>query len=383
MTDLLATRTHPVGVPGEDPLVPRAERTSRRDRFATARRVAFGASVPVMMLVFVASAAPTMLSAIRSTATASPWWLLTGFACTVASVVVFSALRGWTLAVGGCRISLRQTVPISYAAGAVHTTLPAGAVFSTTYAFRRLRTAGASMSGITWSLTTTGLLSTLTLSAIGLLGVALSGGISSSAPTAVSQLLVTVLVIGALVRVARKPDALVRPAHWVLTRFNTLRRRPVETGHARLAGILTDLNAVRPSGRDWLVALSLAFANWFLDLACLAACCAAVGIHVSLAVLLLTYTAGMAAGSLLPLPGGLGAVETAMMLALTVAGVSASPALAAVLLYRVLSTGSVVILGWIVIAAQRARTSRQAGLHRSATGAATHRRPNHHPSAAL
>ncbi len=42
-----------------------------------------------------------------------------------------------------------------------------------------------------------------------------------------------------------------------------------------------------------------------------------------------------------------------MTLGLTVAGAAASPALAAVLLYRLLSTGSVVVLGWLVIAAQR------------------------------
>ncbi len=103
-------------------------------------------------------------------------------------------------------------------------------------------------------------------------------------------------------------------------------------------------------GRD---SPALAVANRALDLACLAACCAAVGVHVGFLALLITYTAGMAAGSLLPLPAGLGAVETAMTLGLTVAGAAASPALAAVVLYRLLATGSVVVLGWLVIAAQR------------------------------
>lgn len=58
-------------------------------------------------------------------------------------------------------------------------------------------------------------------------------------------------------------------------------------------------------------------------------------------------------GSLLPLPAGLGAVETAMTVGLTVAGTAAAPASAAVLLYRLFSTGSVVVLGWLVVAAQR------------------------------
>ena len=57
-------------------------------------------------------------------------------------------------------------------------------------------------------------------------------------------------------------------------------------------------------------------------------------VGVDFSALLITYTAGMAAGSLLPLPAGLGAVETAMTFGLTVAGTAAAPALAAVLLYR-------------------------------------------------
>jgi len=110
---------------------------------------------------------------------------------------------------------------------------------------------------------------------------------------------------------------------------------------------------IRPSGRNWVLAATLAVANWALDLACLYACCAAVGVHVGFPALLITYTAGMAAGSLLPLPAGLGAVETEMTLGLTVAGAAAAPALAAVVLYRLLSTGSVVVIGWLVIATQR------------------------------
>ncbi len=156
-----------------------------------------------------------------------------------------------------------------------------------------------------------------------------------------------------LVRLSHRPAVAVRLAVSVLARINRLRGRPAETGVARLSEVVADLRAIRPSGRDWTIAVGLAAANWALDLACLAACCAAVGVHVGFPALLITYSAGMAAGSLLPLPAGLGAVETAMTVGLTVAGAAASPALAAVLLYRLLSTGSVVVLGWVVIAAQR------------------------------
>lgn len=329
--------------------------TPGRTRGSMTRRIIVAVFVPAMLTVYGITAAPTMISAVGSLAGASPMWLLAALAATVLSMVAFAALRGRTLAVGGARIPLRQTMAVSYGAGAVHTTLPAGAVFSTTYAFRLLRSSGASTSATTWSMAITGLLSTLTLSALGFLGLVLHAGTGGLLLPPALEILGALAVIFALLQVSRRPGGVTRVAVWALARFNRLRRRPAETGVARLSHIMADLRVIRPATRDWIAAGALALANWALDLACLAACCAAVGMHVGFPTLLLTYTAGMAASSLLPLPAGLGAVETAMTVGLTVAGAAASPALAAVLLYRLLSTGSVLVFGWLVIAAQRVR----------------------------
>jgi uncharacterized membrane protein YbhN (UPF0104 family) len=318
-----------------------------------ARRIAVAVLLLAMLAGYSITAAPTLISAVHSLAGASPTWLLTGLAATVGSMIAFAALRGRTLAVAGARIPLRRTVAISYGAGAVHTTLPAGAVFSTTYAFRHLRALGASTPATTWSMAITGLLSSVTLSAIGLLGLGLTAGTGGSMTLPIAELAGGAAAILALVHTARHPARVLHLAVAALARINRWRRLPAHTGAARLSQTVHDLELIRPSGRDWTVAAAWALANWALDLACLAACCAAVGVSVGLPTLLITYTAGMAASSLLPLPAGLGAVEATMTLTLTVAGVAASPALAAVLLYRILSTGSVVILGWTVVAAQR------------------------------
>lgn len=330
----------------------------RRTGGSAAYRIGLWLAVSVMLSMYLLAAGPTLLSAVGDVAGASPVWLLVGLASTLASMVAFASVRRYTLAVGGARVPLASALSISYGAGAVHTTLPAGAVFSTTYAFRRLRDRGASVSAITWSMTVTGLLATLTLSAVGLLGVVLGTGTAGSMILPIGEIVLAGAVIAGLVRVARQPERFVRIAYQVLIRANRLRGRPAETGADRLSGVLADLRVIRPRLRDWPAAAALALANWALDLACLAACCAAVGVQVGFPALLLTYTAGMAAASLLPVPAGLGAVETAMTLGLTVAGAAASPALAAVVLYRLLSTGSVVVLGWLVVAAQRLRAGR-------------------------
>jgi uncharacterized protein (TIRG00374 family) len=62
----------------------------------------------------------------------------------------------------------------------------------------------------------------------------------------------------------------------------------------------------------------------------------AAGIDVSIAKVLLVWTAGAGAASLSPTPGGIGAVEVAMVAALAGVGVDGTGAITAVLVYRVI-----------------------------------------------
>lgn len=327
----------------------------QRTGISAIRRIGLWVAVSAMLAVYLVAAGPTMLSAIGDLAAASPVWLLVGLGGTVVSMVAFAALRRHTLAVGGARVPLSNALAVSYGAGAVHATLPAGAVFSTTYAFRHLRDRGASVSAITWSMTVTGLLSTVTLSAVGLLGVVLRTGTAGSMIMPISEIGLAVAVIAGLVRVAQRPERFVRLAYQVLIRINRLRRRPAPTGADRLSDVLADLRVIRPRLRDWSVAAALAMANWALDLACLAACCAAVGVQVGFPALLLLYRrngrgepaaatgrVGRRGDRDDPRPDGRrrgrftclgrgGAVPT-------------------------LSTGSVIGFGWLVIALQRIRS---------------------------
>jgi len=133
--------------------------------------------------------------------------------------------------------------------------------------------------------------------------------------------------------------------------------RPMVRDFLPNRNLIEDLQTIRPSRRVWLGAWVLSLLNWTLDVACLAASCAALGVHVSVPALLLTYTAGMAASSLTALPGGVGVVEAALILGLTTAGAPLAAALGAVLVYRVLSLGGVVVIGWGVLAVHRLRPS--------------------------
>jgi uncharacterized membrane protein YbhN (UPF0104 family) len=79
---------------------------------------------------------------------------------------------------------------------------------------------------------------------------------------------------------------------------------------------------------------------------CLATCVAASGGSVPIAKIGFVYLTGSALGSIIPTPGGLGAVEVALTGGLTAAGVPGGVALSAVLLFRVLTFWLPVPLGW-------------------------------------
>ena len=82
---------------------------------------------------------------------------------------------------------------------------------------------------------------------------------------------------------------------------------------------------------------------------CLAACVAAFGRSVPIAKIGVVYLTGSAIGSIVPTPGGLGAVEAALTAGLTAAGVPGAVAVSAVLLFRLLTFWLPVPFGWVAL----------------------------------
>ena len=285
----------------------------------------------------------SLTSAAAAAAQASPAWLVAGLAATVASMVAFGALRQRTLAAANGHVSLAEATSVSYAAGAVHLTAPAGSVFSTAYAFRTLRERGLTPAAITFSLAVSGVISALALAALALTGIV--GG--SASWTVIVPGLAGAIALGVVAGWAvRHPHAVARAAERLLRTANRLLRRPVDAGVLTLRAAVDDLAYVRPSVRDWLVSALAAAANWGLDLLCLWACAHAVGISVTPVALLGSYALAMAGAGASPLPGGVGIVDGVLLVGLTAAGAPVGAALGAVLLYRLLSNGSVIAIGW-------------------------------------
>ena len=94
---------------------------------------------------------------------------------------------------------------------------------------------------------------------------------------------------------------------------------------------------------------------WYFDIAVLWACLRAFGGEPAVVTIVMAYFVGQL-GNLLPLPGGIGGVEGAMVGALAAFGVDASLALVAVLSYRAFSFWLPTVPGAIAFVQLRRRT---------------------------
>jgi uncharacterized membrane protein YbhN (UPF0104 family) len=305
-----------------------------------------------MLVAEVVVIRPEVGGALRSLWTLDVGWLVVAVAVAAVSMGAFAMTRRALLRAAGFLVPVRATVAAALVANAVHATLPGGVAFSTGYTFRWMRGRGVSGPAATWCLAAGGLVSTAALLSIGLLGSLLAGSRAGWLPFALAVTGVVVCTV-AVRRMARHPRTVAAVGRWVLRLVNVVRRRPPDTGADAIDSLLAELRLVRPGGRDWVVATGYALLNWTFDAACLAACAAALDLRgLTLPLLLVAYTAGMATAGISPLPGGLGVVDAALVLTLVAGGIPAAAALPAVVLYRLVSLVGMVAVGWLVCAVQ-------------------------------
>lgn len=324
---------------------------SRRPRW----RALVGCMLAALLLVEAGVVAPEFADALTSFSRADAGWLVIATVAAAASMSMFARARRRLLRAAGVVVPLRATIGAVYAANSLHATLPGGGAFSTGYSFRWMRSRGASGPVATWCLAASGLVSTGSLIALGLLGSLLAAGPGSTVQLTMESTGVVGLAISGRY-LSRRPDQVVAAGRWVLSRANRVRHRNPAAGTDVLDKLVAELRSVRPTSRDWTAATGFALLNWAFDAGCLAACAAALSVHgLTLPLLLVAYTAGGVSSGLSLVPGGIGVVEAALVLALVAGGVPAAAALPAVLLYRLISLVGVVGAGWMVFAVQQFR----------------------------
>ncbi|MBC9723928.1 YbhN family protein [Streptomyces sp. TRM68367] len=276
----------------------------------------------------------------------SPPKLAVALAFEAASLVCFAAVQRWLLHAGGVRLSLKSMTALAMAANAVAGALPGGAAFAAAWLYRQLRRRRAEKVLAAAVLVASGALSALALFLLLVTG-ALTAGLGGQGGVLRPALAMLGLAVGlslvllALARSARLRAAVQRA--W--KRAGRQARRVLRLQEA-LAGLTAQARSVQPGFRPWLRPFGLAVLNWTFDAACLAASLWALGIGVPWSGLLLAYALTQIPGSLRLTPGSLGVVEVSLATLLISYGLRPDQAIAATLLYRILSFWTLQPIGW-------------------------------------
>ena len=272
-------------------------------------------------------------------------WLLVAVGVEALSLVAFARMDQRLLRCGGVRSGMGRFTAISFAAGAIASSLPAGPLVASAFGFRQFRRIGASEALAAWAL-----LATLVFSALGLALLATAGVFVAERQGAALDLVgVTVVVfvitiIGAAILYQRR--ALAKFLVLTLKALHRITGFPKRPAEALVSSLGTSLSQVRLTKRDLLDILSWSVANWALDCSCLVFAYLAVGAGVPWRGLLLAYGAAQLAANLPITPGGLGVVEGSLVIALVAFGGGQVTTVAAVLLYRIVSFWGFLPVGW-------------------------------------
>jgi putative heme transporter len=279
-------------------------------------------------------------------------WIFLGVLLEASSMVTLAMMQRRLLRVGGRRVGTRPMMATTFAANALSVSVPvAGPELGAAFTFRRFKEQGADTSLAGWTLLAGGLASWF--GAIFVLGAGglVSGNVVVTGVTVIGALLGASAGLALWVGVGRTRLRLVatRSAAWGIRCVSRFVSRPIEDPTAAVNGWIEGLGSLRPSRSEWGKIAGLGLANWLTDIGVLAVSILALGGTVPWRSLLLIYGLATLIGSLGISPGGLGLVEGTLCLGLVSTGLPAVVALAAVLLYRLVSFWLVMATGWLVL----------------------------------
>ena len=285
-------------------------------------------------------------------------WLAAGVALELISMAAFAAMFRQLLTSGRARPRRSEMLVTVYAANAMSVSVPlAGPGLAAAYLFRRFTRFGSGAAGAGWTLLAGGV-----ISAAAWVVLLAAGGLASGRTVAlaitVPALAFALAVTGAIAAAVRHPrvrqdlENVLTPA---LTRVARLLRWPATDPKLAIRAWGQRFGALRLPTSSWGLAFGDSLLNWFADAAVLTVAIIAVGAHVPWHDLLLVYAAGVGAQGLSLTPGGLAITEGVISLALVASGMHVRQAVAAAVLYRLISFWFNAAVGWLILLFRQAR----------------------------
>jgi len=289
----------------------------------------------------------TFVAAVRRFSHLRPGWLLAAFVAEVASFVSAAELQHRLLSSARVRVERSFLVALTYAGAAASRAIPAGEALSVGYAYRRLVRHGVGAQLSTWTLVASGVVSASVLAVLGVIGAQLRGvGVASSALGGVIGILVLATVtatIAGLACAGRHVTVFERIANGLLRIVDRVARR--RRRDQRSTPLAAAADAIDVTLWGWLQACGFSAGNWLADVLAIGATFLALGYGVPWSRLLWAYVVIQFIVSV-PFLGCIGLAEGSMSVALICIGVRPAPALAVVLVYRLVSFWLTLPLGW-------------------------------------
>jgi putative heme transporter len=279
-------------------------------------------------------------------------WFVLALASEAVSLTSFGLSRMLLVRVNGLRTKLSSVMALTYAANALSISVPfAGAELAMVFSYRQFRRYGVDAATTGWTLAVSAIFSTSALALLLVVG-ALAGNASLASAAGLFGAFVFIIP-GAAVLLALRFETVRKALHRIIAWLVGLSRSIFGVPGNGVNGLdefLDRVASIRMSGVKYAEVFGLALLNWTADCGALACAIRATGQSVPWHSLLLVYGAGAAVGSTGITPGGFALVELALTAALTAAGLHRSPALAAVLAYRLVNFWLILIAGWILMA---------------------------------
>jgi uncharacterized membrane protein YbhN (UPF0104 family) len=285
-------------------------------------------------------------------------WLPVGILLEALSMAAFAAMFRRLLSAGRMRPARTSMLATIYAANAMSVSLPlAGPGLAAAYLFRRFTRLGAGALLAGWALLAGGVISSATWALLLVSGGLASGhtvALAITVPFVAFAIIVTAMIVAA----ARRPRlraALEQYLTQALKRGSRMLRWPATDPKLALRAWAERFGALRVPPSSWALATGDALVNWLADAGVLAVSILAVGAAVPWRDLLLVYVAGIGAQSLSLTPGGLAITEGAISVALVASGLRVGQAVAAAVLYRLISFWLIAAVGWLMLLVLRSR----------------------------
>jgi putative heme transporter len=279
-------------------------------------------------------------------------WFLLAVVSEAVSLTAFGLSRRRLVRVHGRKTGFGTVMMITYAANALSISVPfAGAELAMVFSYRQFRRFGVDAATTGWTLAVSAICSTSALAFLLAIG-AVTGSASLASAAGVAGAIVFI-VPGTAVLLALRYERVRALLHRVIAWLVGVSRRMFgfpANGVDGLDGFLDRVASIRMPWWRYAEVFGLGVLNWAADCGALACAIKAMGLTVPWNNLLLVYGAGAAVGSTGITPGGFALVELALTAALTAAGLHRSPALAAVLAYRLVNFWLVIVAGWICVA---------------------------------